>query len=326
MVAAAANPVWLTFPCQGLSGRTPGLQFHRGNKQMVQTRKARLATISALFELKPLPYPLNALELHMSRDKLEYHWGKHHRTYVENLNNQIAGTELDGMSLEDVILVSYNRGDILPPFNNAAQAWNHGFFRESMKPGGEGKPSGDLLELIERDFGSFETFLSKFKSAASTQFGSGWAWLCYKANRLDVENAVNPLPSDEDKKLVVVKSPNAVNPLVWDYSPLLTFDVWEVWSNNCLIVSSQNRRPDYISVFMDKLVSWEAVSYRLEIAKARATEREVEEERRKREEEEEEQESDGEAVEMYLDSDADDSETVESNRFVTFHFISGFTL
>ncbi|KAH7516886.1 hypothetical protein ACOSQ2_000236 [Xanthoceras sorbifolium] len=306
MVAAAAMPVWLTFPCQGLGGRTPGLQFHRGNKEMVQrrcTRKARPTTISAIFELKPPPYQLNALEPHMSRDTLEYHWGKHHRTYVENLNKQIAGTELDGMSLEDVIISSYNRGDILPAFNNAAQAWNHDFFWESMKPGGGGSPSGDLLELIERDFGSFERFLSEFKSAASTQFGSGWAWLCYKANRLDVDNAVNPLPSDEDKKLVVVKSPNAANPLVWDYSPLLTIDVWE----HAYYLDYQNRRPDYISVFMDKLVSWEAVSYRLEIAKARAAEREMEEERRKREEEDE-QESDGEAVEMYLDSDADDSE------------------
>uniref|UniRef100_H9TEU2 superoxide dismutase n=1 Tax=Litchi chinensis TaxID=151069 RepID=H9TEU2_LITCN len=173
-----------------------------------------------------------------------------------------------------------------------------------MKPGGGGKPSGELLQMIERDFGSFERFLSEFKSAASTQFGSGWAWLCYKANRLDVDNAVNPFPSDEDKKLIVVKSPNAVNPLVWDYSPLLTIDVWE----HAYYLDFQNRRPDYISVFMDKLVSWEAVSRRLEIAKARAAEREVEEEMKKREEEEE-QESDGEAVEMYLDSDADDSET-----------------
>ncbi|KAK2638798.1 hypothetical protein Ddye_026593 [Dipteronia dyeriana] len=133
MVAAAINPVWLTLPCQGFGGQTPGLQFHWGNKEMVQTRctrKARPATISVLFELKPPPYP-----------------------------------PLDGISLEDdrhAYLVSYNGGDILPPFNNAAQAWNHGFFWESMKPGGGGKPSGDLLELTERDFGSFETFLSEF--------------------------------------------------------------------------------------------------------------------------------------------------------------------
>ncbi|KAK6156026.1 hypothetical protein DH2020_010274 [Rehmannia glutinosa] len=116
-----------------------------------------------------------------------------------------------------------------------------------MKPGGGGKPSGELLELINRDFGSFEGFVNEFKAAAATQFGSGWAWL-----------ALNPLPSDEDKKLVVVKSPNAVNPLVWDYS---------------------NRRPDYISTFMEKLVSWDAVNSRLEAAKARAAERE---EKRKR--------------------------------------------
>ncbi|GAY60615.1 Superoxide dismutase (Fe) 2 [Citrus sinensis] len=244
----------------------------------------------------------NALEPHMSKDTLEYHWGKHHRAYVENLNKQIVGTELDGMSLEDVIIVSYNKGDMLPPFNNAAQAWNHEFFWESMKPGGGGKPSGELLELIERDFGSFDRFLEEFKSAAATQFGSGWAWLAYKANRLNVDNAVNPFPSEKDKKLVVVKSPNAVNPLVWDYSPLLTIDVWE----HAYFLDFENRRPNYISVFMDKLVSWEVVSKRLEIAKARATKREMEEERRKKEEEEEN--SEDEAVEVYVDGDESESE------------------
>ncbi|XVF11329.1 hypothetical protein REPUB_Repub08aG0018000 [Reevesia pubescens] len=187
-----------------------------------------------------------------------------------------------------------------PPY---PMAWNHEFFWESMKPGGGGKPSGDLLDLIERDFGSFERFIEEFKSAAATQFGSGWAWLAYKANRLNVENAVNPWPSEKDKKLVVVKSPNAVNPLVWDYFPILTIDVWE----HAYYLDFQNRRPDYISIFLDKLVSWEAVSARLEKAKAQIAEREMEEERRKKEEEEEKQ-TDGEAVEMYLDADTDDSE------------------
>ncbi|XP_007038206.2 PREDICTED: superoxide dismutase [Fe], chloroplastic isoform X1 [Theobroma cacao] len=265
-------------------------------------RKVATNLITAKFELKPPPYTLNALEPHMSRQTLEYHWGKHHRTYVENLNKQIAGTELEGLPLEDIIIVSYNNGDILPAFNNAAQAWNHDFFWESMKPGGGGKPSGDLLDLIERDFGSFEQFIQEFKSAAAAQFGSGWAWLAYKANRLDVENAVNPWPSEKDKKLVVVKSPNAVNPLVWDYFPLLTIDVWE----HAYYLDFQNRRPDYISMFMEKLISWEAVSARLEKAKALAAEREMEEERRKKEEEE--KQTDDEAVEMYLDSDTDDSE------------------
>ncbi|XAR66057.1 Superoxide dismutase [Bertholletia excelsa] len=211
----------------------------------------------------------------MSCDTLECHWGMHHRGYVENLNKQIVGTELDGMALGDTIIVTYNKGDLLPPFKNDAQAWNHEFFWESMKPGGRRMPFGELLELTNRDFCSYEGFVKEFKAAASTQFGSGWAWLAYEANRLDVGNAGNPLPSEEDKKLVLVKSPNAVNPLVWDYYPLLTVDLWE------------NRRPDYISTFLEKLVSWEAVSSRLEKAKAQAAEKEIEDERTKREHEEE---------------------------------------
>ncbi|GAB4857993.1 Superoxide dismutase [Fe] 2, chloroplastic [Ancistrocladus abbreviatus] len=261
------------------------------------------AIVTAKFDLKPPPYPLDALEPHMSKATLEYHWGKHHRAYVDNLNKQIVGTELDAMALEDIIRTTYNKGDLLPPFNNAAQIWNHDFFWESMKPAGGGKPSGELLRLIERDFGCFEAFIQEFKSAAATQFGSGWAWLAYKPGRLDVENAVNPRPSEEDKKLVVVKSPNAVNPLVWDYYPILTIDVWE----HAYYLDFQNRRPDYVSLFMEKLVSWESVSAKLEMAMAHAAERETEEERKRKQEEEDATEG-NEAVEMYLDSDADDSD------------------
>ncbi|KAK7356507.1 hypothetical protein VNO80_15780 [Phaseolus coccineus] len=221
--------------------------------------------VNAKFELKPPPYPLNGLEPVMSQQTLEFHWGKHHRAYVENLKKQVVGSELDGKSLEEIIVTSYNKGDILPAFNNAAQVWNHDFFWECMKPGGGGKPSGELLELIERDFGSFEKFLDEFKAAAATQFGSGWAWLAYRASKLNGENAENPPSAHEDNKLVVIKSPNAVNPLVWgSYYPLLTIDVWE----HAYYLDFQNRRPDYISVFMDKLVSWDAVSSRLEQAKA----------------------------------------------------------
>ncbi|XP_057971730.1 superoxide dismutase [Fe], chloroplastic isoform X4 [Malania oleifera] len=222
MVATASPAPSLTcalLPFRGSRG-VPGpvhcWQWRRKPKQCL--RKAGPAIVTAKFELKPPPYPLNALEPHMSQETLEYHWGKHHRGYVDNLNKQIVGTELDEKPLEDIVIASYNKGNLLPAFNNAAQVWNHDFFWESMKPSGGGKPSGDLLKLIERDFGSFESFVKEFKSAASTQFGSGWAWLVYKANRLDVENATNPHPSEEDKKLVIVKSPNAVNPLLWDYS------------------------------------------------------------------------------------------------------------
>ncbi|XP_074264601.1 superoxide dismutase [Fe], chloroplastic-like [Silene latifolia] len=224
------------------------------------------AAVVAKFDLKPPPYPFDALEPHMSKQTFEFHWGKHHRAYVDNLNKQIVGTELDGMSLEDVVSVTYNKGDMLPSFNNAAQAWNHEFFWESMKPGGGGKPSGELFAQIEKDFGSFEAFVTEFKSAAATQFGSGWAWLAYKTDKLDVGNAVNPKPSEDDKKLVIVKTPNAVNPLVWGYNPLLIIDVWE----HAYYLDYQNRRPDYISIFMESLVSWDAVSARYETAKALA--------------------------------------------------------
>ncbi|PWA88279.1 fe superoxide dismutase 2 [Artemisia annua] len=242
------------------------------HKQRRSNRKSVHGTISASIDLKPPPYELHALEPHMSKETLEYHWGKHHRGYVNNLNKQIEGTELDEMSLESIISASYNKGDILPAFNNAAQVWNHEFFWESMKPGGGGKPKGELLELINRDFGSFEGLIKEFKLAATTQFGSGWAWLVYKEHKLDIPNARNPRPSEEDKKLVVVKSPNAVNPLVWEYHPLLTLDVWE----HAYYLDFENRRTDYISTFLNKLVSWETVSSRLEAAKVLVAEREKE--------------------------------------------------
>ncbi|XP_030492146.1 superoxide dismutase [Fe], chloroplastic [Cannabis sativa] len=294
-------PSSLVPSCQGLRGNlgsTRTLQWPRKERQC--TRKASFNKVTAQFELKPPPYPLNALEPHMSKNTFDFHWGKHHRAYVDNLNKQIVGTELEGMSLEDVIVTTYNKGNILPPFNNAAQIWNHDFFWESMKPGGGGKPSGELLELIERDFGSFDKFVGEFKTAAATQFGSGWAWLAYKTNTLDVGNAENPKPTEQDKKLVIVKSPNAVNPLVWDYYPLLTIDVWE----HAYYLDFQNRRPDYISLFMEKLVSWDSVSSRLEAAKAQAAERELEKERKK----EENNPSDSEDDELLVDSISDDSE------------------
>ncbi|KAM0042971.1 putative superoxide dismutase [Helianthus debilis subsp. tardiflorus] len=201
-----------------------------------------------MIDLKPPPYALDALEPHMSKETLEYHWGKHHRGYVNNLNKQIEGTELHEKSLESIIVASYNKGDILPAFNNAAQVWNHEFFWESMKPGGGGKPSGELLELIIRDFGSFEALIQEFKLAAATHFGSGWTWLVY-----DIEH----------KKLAVMKTSNAINPLVLDYYPLLTLDVWE----HAYYLDFKNLRPDYIATFLDKLVSWDAASSRLEAAK-----------------------------------------------------------
>ncbi|XP_054779345.1 superoxide dismutase [Fe], chloroplastic-like [Prosopis cineraria] len=241
--SATSSPLQCAFlPRKGLFG-TP--EFAGRERRCI--KKAGPVKITAKFDLKPPPYPMNALEPIMSERTFEFHWGKHHRAYVDNLNKQIEGTDLEGKSLEDIVVISYNKGDPLPTFNNAAQVWNHDFFWECMKPGGGGVPSGELLQLIERDFGSFQKFVDEFKAAAATQFGSGWAWLVYN-----------------DNKLAIVKTPNAVNPLVMDGYPLLTIDVWE----HAYYLDFQNRRPDYISEFMEKLVSWEAVSAKLEQAKA----------------------------------------------------------
>ncbi|KFK36755.1 hypothetical protein AALP_AA4G165500 [Arabis alpina] len=293
VTATSSSLLCSLLPSQ-VTGPNRRMQWKLKEKRRFSRKVAVSGVITAGFELKPPPYPLDALEPHMSRETLDYHWGKHHKTYVENLNKQIVGTDLDGLSLEEVVLLSYNKGNMLPAFNNAAQAWNHEFFWESIKPGGGGKPAGELLRLVVRDFGSFEDFLEKFKSAAASQFGSGWTWLAYKANRLDVANAVNPLPKEEDKKLVIVKTPNAVNPLLWDYSPLLTIDTWE----HAYYLDFENRRADYINTYMDKLVSWETVSTRLESAMARSTQREQE-----GTETEDEENPDDEEPEVYLDSD-----------------------
>ncbi|XP_072963034.1 superoxide dismutase [Fe], chloroplastic isoform X2 [Typha angustifolia] len=291
----------------GLSPSTvlASFQWRRNTKSnggFSSHKKVRCAPIRAHFELKPPPYPLDSLEPYMSRETLEYHWRRHHRGHVESLNGIIEGTELEGMDLEDVVLASYNKGDPLPPFLHAAQIWNHDFFWQSMKPGGGGKPSGKLMELIERDFGSFDRLVKELKSAALTQFGSGWAWLLYKANRLDVGNAINPRPSEMDNKLVVTKTPNAINPLLWDYSPLLAIDVWE----HAYYLDYENRKADYVSIFLDKLVSWDIVSCRLDSAVERAAERSKEDEERRQGDNVEL--SSRKPVEMYLDSENDDSE------------------
>ncbi|XP_020574856.1 superoxide dismutase [Fe], chloroplastic-like isoform X2 [Phalaenopsis equestris] len=282
-----------TFPRIGGTGRWPSPKILR----------CASINVRSYFQLIPPPYPLSSLEPYMSRETMENHWGRHHRDHLNSLNTHIAGSELNEMPLEEIILTSYNKGDFLPVFIHAAQTWNHDFFWQSMKPGGGGRPSGILLKLMERDFGSFELFLKEFKTAALTQFGSGWVWLTYKSNRLDVGNAINPCPSAEDNKLVVTKTPNAINPLVWDYSPLLAIDVWE----HAYYLDYENQRSEYISLFMDKLVSWDFVSSRLEMALAREEERARED--ASNAEEDDLVLADSDAREMFLDSDEDDAGT-----------------
>lgn len=196
-------------------------------------------------ELPKLPYERNALEPHMSENTLNYHYGKHHNAYVVNLNKLIAGTNLEGKSLEEIIVASAGDASKAGIYNNAAQVWNHTFFWNSMKPNGGGKPSGELLKKIEADFGSFDKFAEEFKNAGATQFGSGWAWLVLDSG-----------------KLKVTKTANAITPLGTGATPLLTMDVWE----HAYYLDYQNARPGYIEVFFDKLVNWDFVAKNLNIA------------------------------------------------------------
>jgi Fe-Mn family superoxide dismutase len=189
------------------------------------------------FELPTLPYALDALEPFISKTTLEFHYGKHHQAYVTNLNKLVVGTEFENATLEEIMMEA--TGGI---FNNGAQVWNHTFYWNCLKPNGGGIPSGKLLELIVRDFGSFEAFQEKFSTAAATLFGSGWAWLCL----------------DKDGKLVITQESNAGNPLRSGLKTLLTCDVWE----HAYYIDKQNRRPDYISDFW-KLVDWSAVAGRI---------------------------------------------------------------
>jgi superoxide dismutase, Fe-Mn family len=183
------------------------------------------------FSLPPLPYPKNALAPHLSEETLEYHYGKHHQAYVTNLNKLVEGTPNDGKSLEQIILSS--DGGI---FNNAAQVHNHTFYWQSMKPGGGGKPTGDLAQAIDRDFGSLDKLAEQFSNAGATQFGSGWAWLVL-----------------EKGKLAVTKTANADLPQKHGQIALLTMDVWE----HAYYIDYRNARPKYIETFLKSLVSWD---------------------------------------------------------------------
>lgn len=186
--------------------------------------------------LPELPYAKDALAPHISAETLGFHHGKHHAAYVSKMNAAIEGTAKADLPLEDLIRAAASDGD-QGLFNNAAQTWNHTFYWNSMTPKGGGAPKGDLAERIDRDFGSLEGFRKAFADAGATQFGSGWAWLLVR-----------------DGKLEVRKTLNAETPLTEDGAvPLLTMDVWE----HAYYLDFQNRRPDYIETFLDKLVNWD---------------------------------------------------------------------
>uniref|UniRef100_A0A2P2JUL5 Superoxide dismutase n=1 Tax=Rhizophora mucronata TaxID=61149 RepID=A0A2P2JUL5_RHIMU len=173
----------------------------------------RASKVVAYYGLKTPPYKLDALEPYMSQRTLELHWGGHHRQYLECLNKALGKNDiLYGCTMDELVKVTYKNGNPLPEFNNAAQVWNHDFFWESMQPGGGKMPELGVLQQIEKDFNSFNNFKEKFVEAALTTFGSSWVWLVLKK---------------EERRLEVVKTSNAITPLVWDHIPIISIDMWE---------------------------------------------------------------------------------------------------
>lgn len=197
---------------------------------------SQAAQAGTQYILAPLPYANTALDPVISANTLSFHYGKHHKTYVDNLNNLLANSDLAGKSLEDIIRASAGQADKAAIFNNAAQVWNHMFYWHSLKPNGGGEPSGTLKQKIDTSFGSLDACKKEFAQAALTQFGSGWAWLV----------------ADGDK-ITVVKTGNAETPLTKNVRPLLTIDVWE----HAYYLDYQNRRADYVNTILDKLINWD---------------------------------------------------------------------
>jgi len=186
--------------------------------------------------LPALPYSMNALEPVISEKTISFHYGKHHQTYVNKLNELVAGSEFENAGLEDIIMKA--EGGI---FNNGAQVWNHTFYWNCLAPEGKEEPEGPLMAAINNKFGSFEKFKEEFAAAAATQFGSGWAWLVKTVGG----------------GLEIIKTANAENPMREGHTPMLTCDVWE----HAYYLDYQNRRPDYVKEFW-RIVDWEKVEER----------------------------------------------------------------
>ncbi|MEI6379726.1 MAG: superoxide dismutase [Cyanobacteriota bacterium ELA615] len=191
------------------------------------------------YELPTLPFGYDALAPYISKETLEFHHDKHHAAYVNNFNAAVKDTELDQKSLEEVIKLVAKDSSKAGIFNNAAQAWNHTFYWNGIKPNGGGAPTGALAQKINADFGSFAAFVEEFKKAGATQFGSGWAWLVL-----------------DQGTLKVTKTGNADNPLTVGQVPLLTMDVWE----HAYYLDYQNKRPSYMDTFVEKLINWDFVA------------------------------------------------------------------
>ena len=190
-------------------------------------------------QLPDLPFAKDALAPIISANTLDFHYGKHHRAYVDNANKLIAGTEFEDVSLEAIIKKTIGDAAKVGIFNNTAQVWNHSFYWQCLKPGGGGIPTGAIGTKIMAAWGSYDKFVEELKTAGTTQFGSGWAWLVL-----------------DNGQLKIVKTANADTPIAHGLKPLLTLDVWE----HAYYLDYQNRRPDYLAAVIDKLVNWDFVN------------------------------------------------------------------
>ena len=188
-----------------------------------------------MFTLPPLPFAENALEPVISANTISFHYGKHHKTYVDNLNNLVKGTDYENASLEKIINETAGKADKAGLFNNAAQTWNHTFYWHSLKGNGGGKPTGKIAELIDAAFGGYDNFKKELSATAVSQFGSGWGWLVLDGGALKI-----------------VKTSNAEVPFTKGQKPLLTIDVWE----HAYYLDYQNKRAAYVDAVIDKLLNW----------------------------------------------------------------------
>ncbi len=195
-----------------------------------------------MFQLPPLPYADNALEPVISANTISFHYGKHHKTYVDNLNNLVKGTDYESASLEKIITETAGKADKAPLFNNAAQIWNHTFYWHSLKGNGGGKPTGKLATMIDAAFGSYDNFRKELSATTVSQFGSGWGWLVVDGGALKV-----------------VKTANAEVPFTKGQKPLLTIDVWE----HAYYLDHQNKRAAYVDAVIDKLLNWDFAAQNL---------------------------------------------------------------
>ncbi|GAC1301080.1 MAG: superoxide dismutase [Steroidobacteraceae bacterium] len=197
-----------------------------------------MATVpsSGPITLPPLPWPDNALDPVISANTIGFHYGKHHKTYVDNVNKMIAGTEYADMSLEQIIGATAGKADKSGIFNNAAQVWNHTFYWNSLRPKGSGEPPAALKQKIEASFGSVDACKKELAAGAVAQFGSGWVWLV-----------------SDGGKLKVTKTGNAETPIAHGSKPLMTIDVWE----HAYYLDYQNKRADHVNAVLDKLINWE---------------------------------------------------------------------